>query len=228
MALMDKKLVFGLSFVLLFPIILLAISGNFFWLEGWVFSIWFIALCYTTIIYLYRKDPTLLAERYKRPGSGNQEGWDLYVVIGLMIGFTSWIILMPLDAERFHWSPVFPLWVEAIGLACLAGSFFLFFRSYKDNTYLSPLVRHQEEREQKVVSTGVYGFIRHPMYLGGILMFIGAPLLMGSVLGIVIALALTILLMFRIRGEEVMLTRELDGYGKYKEKVRYRLIPFIW
>ncbi len=105
---------------------------------------------------------------------------------------------------------------------------FPFFRSYTDNTFLSPLVRIQEDRKQRVVSTGVYGFVRHPMYLGGILMFLGTPLLLGSSLGVIAGLALTILLMARVAGEEKMLAGELEGYRKYMQKVRYRLFPFLW
>jgi protein-S-isoprenylcysteine O-methyltransferase Ste14 len=135
---------------------------------------------------------------------------------------------MPLDAQQFGWSPVFPLWLEALGGAGLIGSFFLFFRSYTDNTFLSPLVRIQKDREQRVVSTGVYRFVRHPMYLGGILMFLGAPVLLGSFLGVLVGLALTILLMARILGEEAMLTQELEGYREYTKAVRYRLVPFLW
>jgi protein-S-isoprenylcysteine O-methyltransferase Ste14 len=177
---------------------------------------------------LYRKDPALLEERYKQPGTGNQQRWDRYVVYGLMIGFISWIVIIPLDAQRFGWSPVFPVWVKVLGVAGLAGSFFLFFRSYTDNTFLSPLVRIQEDRRQRVVSTGVYGFVRHPMYLGGIFMFTGAPLFLGSWYGLFVGLALTALLMARIRGEEAMLAQDLEGYREYRQKVRYRLIPFIW
>ncbi len=178
--------------------LILILSGDYTWPEGWIFNIWFLLLCYSTILYLYKKDPALLAERYKQPGAGNQEGWDVYVIYGIMIGFIIWILIMPLDAKRFGWSPAFPLWLTALGVALLIGSFFLFFRSYTDNTFLSPLVRIQEERKQRVVSTGVYGFVRHPMYLGGILMFLGAPLLLGSLYGILAGLALTVLLMARI------------------------------
>jgi protein-S-isoprenylcysteine O-methyltransferase Ste14 len=135
---------------------------------------------------------------------------------------------MPLDARRFGWSPAFPLWLQVAGMAGLAGSFFLFYRSYTDNTFLSPLVRIQDERKQTVVSTGVYGFVRHPMYLGGILMFIATPLLLGSVYGLLAGLALTALLMARIYGEEEMLCRDLEGYRKYRERVRYRLVPYLW
>jgi len=203
-------------------------SGDFTWPEGWIFSIWFIVLCFSTILYLYRKDPALLEERYRQPGSGNQEWWDRYVVYGLLIGFILWIVIMPLDAKRFGWSPVFPLWLNVLGGTLLAGSFFLFFRSYTDNTYLSPLVRIQSDRKQQVVSTGVYGVVRHPMYLGAILMFFGAPLVLGSFYGLLAGLALTILLMARILGEEEMLVRDLEGYREYTQNVRYRLFPFLW
>jgi len=225
---MEKKVVFAFLYILLFPALILLLSGDFTWPEGWIFSTWFIVLCFSTILYLYRKDPALLAERYKQPGAGNQKNWDRYVVYGLLIGFILWITIMPLDAKRFGWSPFSPLWLNVLGGAGLAGSFFLFFRSYTDNTFLSPLVRLQEDRNQQVVSTGVYGFVRHPMYLGAILMFVGAPLVLGSFYGILAGLALTILLMARIREEEVMLARDLEGYREYTQNVRYRLFPFLW
>jgi protein-S-isoprenylcysteine O-methyltransferase Ste14 len=225
---MEKKIGFAFLYILLFPTVLLLLSGDSTWPEGWIFSVWFILLCFSTILHLYRKDPALLAERYKQPGSGNQEGWDRYVVYGLVVGFILWIVIMPLDAKRFDWSPIFPLWLKVVGGAGLAGSFFLFFRSFADNTFLSPLIRIQGERKQRVVSIGVYGFVRHPMYLGAILMFIGTPLLLGSFFGILAGLALTTLLMARIHGEEGMLARELEGYREYMLKVCYRLIPFLW
>jgi protein-S-isoprenylcysteine O-methyltransferase Ste14 len=225
---MKKKIVLTFLFILLFPALLFLLAGDGEWPEAWVFTIWFILLCYITIMYLYRKDPALLAERYRKPGTGNQEPWDLFVVSGLVAGFTVWIAIMPLDAKRFGWSPVFPHWVQFIGVAMLAGSFFFFFRSYADNTFLSPLVRIQDDRKQNLVSTGVYGFVRHPMYLGGVLMFLGTPLLLGSIYGFIAGLVLSVLLIVRIVGEEVMLLRELEGYRDYCKKVRFRLVPFIW
>jgi len=225
---MEKKVTFAFLYILVFPALILFLSGDFTWPEGWIFCIWFILLCFSTILYLYWKDPALLAERYQKPGAGNQERWDVYVVYGIVIGFILWIVIMPLDAKRFAWSPVFPLWLKVLGGAGLAGSFFLFFRSYTDNTFLSPLVRIQEERKQRVVSTGVYGVVRHPMYLGAILMFFGAPLLLGSSWGVIAGLALALLLMARIVMEERMLARELEGYREYMKKVRYRLFPFLW
>jgi protein-S-isoprenylcysteine O-methyltransferase Ste14 len=215
-------------YILIFPALILLLSGDWLWVEGWVFNIWFLALCATTIIYLYRQDPALLAERYRQPGTANQRRWDRYIVYGLVLGFILWIAIMPLDAKRYGWSPAFPLWLKIIGGMILLLSSFLFFRSYTDNTFLSPLVRIQTERKQRVVSSGVYGFIRHPMYLGGILLFIGTPLLLGSIYGLLIGVLISFLLVARILGEEKMLVKELDGYADYKKKVKYRLIPYIW
>jgi protein-S-isoprenylcysteine O-methyltransferase Ste14 len=222
------KLLITFLYILIFPALLIFLSGDWGWIEGYAFSIWFILLCYTTIIYLYLKDPALLMERYKQPGTANHKGWDRYVVFGLLIGFIAWIVIMPLDAKRFAWTNHFPLWLKVIGGICLILSFFFFFRSYMDNTFLSPLVRIRADRKHQVVTTGVYGIVRHPMYLGGSLLFMGTPMLLGSLYGIIFGLLLIFLLVFRIVGEEKMLNNELEGYAEYKKKVRYRLIPFIW
>ena len=102
------------------------------------------------------------------------------------------------------------------------------FRAFTDNTYASQLVRIQTERGQHVVDTGVYGFVRHPMYLGGSLMFVGGPLLLGSVCGLLVGLATVRLLILRIFGEEKLLASDLEGYKEYLQKVRYRLLPHVW
>jgi protein-S-isoprenylcysteine O-methyltransferase Ste14 len=222
------RMVLSGLYVLIFPALILFLSGDWLWVEGWIFDIWFVGLCATTIVYLHRNDPALLAERYKQPGTGNQRGWDKYVVVGLVLGFILWIVIMPLDAKRYGWSEGFPLWLKILGGIGLLLSSFLFFRSYADNTFLSPLVRIQAERKQRVVSTGVYGFVRHPMYLGGVLLFVGTPMLLGSIYGVLIGVLISFLLVARIVGEEGMLVKELEGYREYKKKVKYRLIPLIW
>lgn len=109
----------------------------------------------------------------------------------------------------------------------LLSAFFLF-RSFHDNTFLSGVTRVQSERKQHVVSTGVYAFVRHPMYLGMLLMFTGVPLLLGSRLGLVVAAAIVVVLAVRITREERLLGDELDGYEGYRRRVRYRLLPLIW
>ncbi len=216
--------------ILLFvwPALILFLSGNWFWLEGWIFGIWFVVLSLPRIIYLYRKDHELLNERSRKPGTGKQKGWDKYLVFLLAGVFLTWFLIMPLDAERYAWTNNFPVWLKVLGGILLVISFFFLYRAYTDNTFLSPLVRIQTERKQQVISAGVYGFVRHPMYLGSVLLFIGAPLLFGSKYGIVLGVLMFFIVAVRINGEEKALVKGLDGYGEYKKKVRSRLIPFIW
>jgi len=222
------QVIYTIIVLLTCPALVLFLSGDWFWVEGWIFDIWFIALCLSTIFYLHRKDPALLLERFKQPGTGDQKEWDRYFVYVLMTVFIAWLVIIPLDAKRYAWSRNFPLWLKIVGGIELLISFFLLYRSYTDNPFVSPLVRIQKERKQYVISTGVYGFVRHPMYLGAIFMFVGTPMLLGSKYGILITAIISLLLVARIIGEEKMLIEELEGYADYKKKVRYRLIPFVW
>jgi protein-S-isoprenylcysteine O-methyltransferase Ste14 len=222
------KLVATAAYLVAWPALELWISGDWHWAEGWIFGLWFVTICAVCIGWLYRRDPALLAERYRKPGSGGQSRADRYIVYGLLLGFIAWIAVPPLDARRFGWTPRLPLWVEAGGAGLLLVSAFFLFRSFTDNTFLSPLVRIQAERRQRVISTGVYGMMRHPMYLGASLMFVGGPLLLGSTWGLVPGLGLVLLLMVRIVGEEKLLARDLAGYDAYRKTVRYRLLPHVW
>lgn len=222
------KLAAAALYIVAWPALLFVVAGDAHWLEAWIFTAWFLTLCATVVAWLYLNDPALLAERYRQPGSGGQKGDDRVVVYAIAVGFASWIVVMPLDARRFGWTPPLPVGVKVAGGGLLLASAFLLFRSFRDNTFLSPLVRIQNERLQRVVTTGVYGFVRHPMYLGAALMFVGAPLLLGSAVGVLVAAAMTLLLAFRIGSEERLLVAELDGYAEYREKVRYRLLPFVW
>jgi protein-S-isoprenylcysteine O-methyltransferase Ste14 len=206
----------------------LVLGGDARWLAGWVFAGWFVALCLTTVVYLYVRDPALLAERYRRPGTGGQSEWDQVWVYATALGFLAWMAAMPLDAARFAWSPPLPIAARAFGGTLLLLAGFFLFRALRDNTFASPLVRIQKEREQRLVSTGVYAIVRHPMYLGAALMFFGGPLWLGSLVGLAIAAAMTLLLAARIRQEERVLVRGLPGYADYQRKVRYRLVPFVW
>jgi protein-S-isoprenylcysteine O-methyltransferase Ste14 len=188
------RMILTVIYVLIFPVLILFVSGDWLWIEGWIYNIWFVLLCSLVIVMLHAKDPALLAERYKKQGTGNQKGWDKYVVYGVVLGFIIWIVIMPLDAKRYVWSTNFPAWLRIVGGLGLMLSAFLFYRSFADNTFASPLVRIQSERKQQLVSTGVYGFVRHPMYLAGILMFLVAPLLLGSLYGVLIAILISFLL----------------------------------
>ncbi len=213
---------------IVFPGVTLLLAGDWGWLEGWVFGLWFDAMMLSIMIYTYLYDPALLAERSKWKGADNQKRWDRYVQVLILLMALLWLVILPLDARRFGWSPAFPLWAKVLGGVALLPALFLMFRATVENTFLSTMVRIQTERQQRVISTGVYSFVRHPLYLGCLLMMVGAPLLMGSIWSLAITGAGIIVLVGRIVGEEKMLSEELDGYKEYKAKVRYRLVPFVW
>jgi protein-S-isoprenylcysteine O-methyltransferase Ste14 len=224
----NNKMISQIIFILIWPVLLIFLSGNWFWVEGYVFGIWFVTLSMSRIIYLHRKDLELLKERSKKPGTGNQRGMDKYIVYMIAALFLTWFVVMPLDAERYSGTANFPVLLKILGGILLIISFFFLYRSYTDNTFLSPLVRIQTKRKHQVVSTGVYSFVRHPMYLGAILLFTGTPLLFGSKYGVLIGVLMVFLVAVRIIGEEKLLDHELEGYSDYKNKVKNRLIPYIW
>jgi protein-S-isoprenylcysteine O-methyltransferase Ste14 len=222
------KLILTALYILVWPALILFLSGDWHWRQGWIFCGWFLIVCVSAIGWLYRHNPALLAERYRQPGSGGQSRRDRIVVYLLLVGFIVWIVLQPLDARRFRWTPPLPFAVEIAGGALLALSWLFLFRSFTDNTFLSPLVRVQAEREHRVVSDGVYGVVRHPMYLGAILMFLGAPLLVGAISALLVGVLLSLVLVARIADEEKLLATNLAGYDEYRRKVRYRLLPLVW
>lgn len=213
---------------IIFPGAILLLAGDWRWVEGWLFSLWFVAMLLSNIIYLYRNDPDLLAERSKMPGGDNQKSWDKILLSLIYVVAIVWLVILPLDAKRFGWSPEFPVWLKVIGGIALLPALYFIFRATAENTFLSTRVRIQSERKQRVISTGVYGIVRHPLYLGCMLMMLGAPLLVGSLWGLIITVLGMGILVGRIVGEEKMLNEELEGYPEYKTQVKYRLIPFIW
>jgi protein-S-isoprenylcysteine O-methyltransferase Ste14 len=207
--------------------LLLWLSSDWRWVEGWIFGLWWVSFLAAVLLWLRYRDPALYAERFRMPGSGGESRSDLAIILVLKAGFIAWLVLPALNV-RFGWTPRLPLWCEACGAILLLGGSFPFFRAITDNTFASQLVRIQAERGQHVIDTGVYGFVRHPMYLGASLVLVGGALLLGSIAGLLLALAMVGLLVVRIFGEEKLLTRDLEGYQEYLQKVRYRLVPHIW
>jgi protein-S-isoprenylcysteine O-methyltransferase Ste14 len=207
--------------------LVLWLSGDWRWVEGWIFGIWWLSFFAAMLWWLRFRDPALYAERFRMPGSGGESRSDLAILIGLKVCFVAWLVVPALDV-RFGWTRRLPPWSEVGGgILLLAGSF-PFFRAFTDNTYASQLVRIQAERGQHVIDTGVYGFVRHPMYLGASLAFVGGALLRGSISGLLLVFPMIGLLVARIFGEEKLLARDLEGYKEYLQKVRYRLLPHVW
>lgn len=215
-------------YMLMYPVVFMALSGDWTWLEGWFVGGYLFVLSFSLTVYMYLYDPALLKERMKRPGADNAKGWDKIWFLIFIPLFLGWFVIMPLDAVRYEWSAAFPLWVKWVGGILHVPSFYFIFQSFAQNTYLSPNVRIQKERRQKLVDTGVYAVIRHPMYFGFALWMIGAPLVVESFYGLILGVLSAAALAIRIFGEEKMLVEELGGYREYRKKVKYRLIPFVW
>jgi protein-S-isoprenylcysteine O-methyltransferase Ste14 len=141
--------------------------------------------------------------------------------------FLAWLALMPLDAVRFGWSHL-PRWLQWLGGLLSLISFALFFLTYRENTFLSPVVRLQRDRGQTVVSSGPYRYVRHPMYAAALVFLVGTTLLLGSAYGLILVLAIVLSIAVRAVKEEQTLLRELPGYKEYMRRVRYRMIPGVW
>ena len=204
------------------------LAGDWRWTEGWVYSVIFLLMSFGTLLYLYFYDPALLKERMASPIQKTQKPWDKFLLSLFFVEFLVWFALMPLDARRFGWSPPFPFWIEAIGTLLQIVATYIVFAAMRENTFAAPVVKMQKERGQKVISTGLYAIVRHPMYAGTTLLFIAAPLLLGSLYGLALALLLIGTIAARAIGEEDMLEQELEGYRDYMRKVKWRMIPYVF
>ena len=145
----------------------------------------------------------------------------------MMVAWCGWLPLMGLDAVRFRWS-VMPVWLQCAGGALMLLSFRMFGRVFRENTFLAPVVRIQTERGHKVISTGPYAIVRHPLYAAALIYLPANALLLGSWYGLAGSFVLSGGLVFRTAMEDRELHRGLAGYTEYAARVRYRLIPFVW
>ena len=216
----------GIMFVV-FALALCLAAGTLAWPAGWAFLVLFFSFVIVLSLWLLRYNPGLLKERmtnFKR----DQKAWDKMLFVAANIIFMAWLILMPLDAVRFRWSHM-PAWLQGVGAVVLLGSFYLFYLTFRENPYLSPMVRIQTDRGHAVVSTGPYHYVRHPMYSGAVLWTVGTALLLGSWYGLLFGLVLLDgLVAVRAVLEERTLRAELPGYDAYMAQVKYRLIPHVW
>ncbi|HLZ62806.1 MAG TPA: isoprenylcysteine carboxylmethyltransferase family protein [Ktedonosporobacter sp.] len=211
---------------LVFALALFLSAGTLAWLAGWVYLVLFFSFVFAITFWLFRYNPDLLRERMTVSRS-DQKVWDRVFFALLQVVFLAWLILMPLDAVRFHWSQI-PVWLQVAGAVILVASFPLFFLTFRENSFLSPMVRLQQDRGQTVVSTGPYHYVRHPMYAAALLFFLGTALLLGSGLGLLWGLLLACAVAIRAVLEERTLRAELPGYDAYMAQVKYRLIPYVW
>ncbi len=215
------------SEVLFFSALLFGAAGTVRWPAAWAYLILFITgACWLTL-WLARRDPGLLAERLKSPLQKGQPFWDKIFILLMMIAWCAWLVLMGLDAVRFRWS-VMPVWLQCVGAALIVLSFWMFGRVFRENPFLTAVVRIQTERGHRVVSTGPYATVRHPLYASVLIYLPANALMLGSWAGLAASVVFLGGLVFRTAMEDRELQRGLAGYTEYAARVRYRLIPFIW
>ena len=223
---MSVKLFFEAIIKFLLGVVLIGLliflpAGTLNYFNGWLFMIVLFVPMFIAGIVMMIKNPSLLASRLDAKEKQKEQG----IVIklsGLMfiVGF----ILAGLDF-RYGWIKL-PSWLPYIFAILFILGYILFGFVLKQNTYLSRTIKVEEG--QTVVDTGLYGVVRHPMYMATLLMFLSMPLILGSLVSFFVFLMYPILIGIRAVNEEKLLEKELKGYKEYKQKVKYRIIPFIW
>ena len=196
-------------------------AGTIKFLNGWIFMGVLFVPMFIFGIYLMFKNPDLLKRRLNaKEKEGEQK--TVIALSGLM--FMAGFVIAGLN-YRFGWV-VLPNIVTIIASIVFVLSYILYAEVLRENAYLLRTI--EVEKGQKVVDTGMYGIVRHPMYSVTILLFLSIPLILGSIISFVIFLMYPFIIIKRIKNEEKVLERDLDGYIEYEKKVKYRLIPFIW
>lgn len=207
--------------IVLVGVLLFLPAGTLSFFNGWLFmSILFVPMFFAGIVMMF-KNPSLLKSRLN--ANEKQQEQSLVVKLSGLMFFIGFIVAGL--GVRFNWYALpTPVVIGATVLFLVA--YILYAEVLRENTYLSRTIEVQEN--QKVIATGLYGIVRHPMYSATLLLFLSMPLVLGSVFSFLIFLVYPFIIAKRIKGEEEFLEKELSGYREYKQKVKYRLIPFIW
>lgn len=210
---------FGGAFIFMLMFFLPAGTWNY-W-QAWLYlGILFIPMLFV-LAYFMKRDPSLLERRMKM----REERREQRVIIRISVLFFVLGYLLPGFDIRYGWSNM-PASVSIIAAVVMFLSYLIVFRTMQVNSYLSRVI--EVAQNQKVVDTDVYGIVRHPMYVGMTVLYVVSPLVLGSWWAVIPALVIIPVIVARILDEEIALEKDLPGYKEYKQKVRYRLIPFVW
>lgn len=213
-----------LAFTLILAALIFALAGTVTYWQGWLFLIAFIGSSVLLGAYFAKHDPALIERRIQGGVVAEQEPTQKIIIALLMAGLLLMVLVPALD-HRYHWSAV-PDWLALLANAGIVVSFAIFFFVMKQNSYAAATVR--VEANQPVISTGLYGVVRHPMYSGALLLTVCIPLALGSSRSLLLLILVIPILAWRLIDEERVLRRDLRGYTDYCREVRYRLVPFIW
>jgi protein-S-isoprenylcysteine O-methyltransferase Ste14 len=220
----SKLLVFGIVELVVFGSTLFLPAGTFDYWQAWVFLVVVLLSAWAPTVYLLRTDPVALEGRMSGGPAAETRIAQKVVIAGLYVSLAAMVVVSVLD-HRFGWSPV-PTAICLFGDVLVAVGLGVVALVIIQNSYAASTVRVRAD--QKVVSTGLYGMVRHPMYTGNVIMLVGIPIALGSYWGLVFVLPGLIVLAWRIRDEEKLLQEELTGYREYTQTVRYRLVPLMW
>lgn len=204
--------------------VLFGTAGTLRFWQAWIYLLLFVGLSALITVDLARRDPALLQRRLKGGPMAERRPVQRLIMLGASLGFVGVLTVPALDA-RFGWSAM-PLSIVVLGDLLLVAGFGLIGRVYRENTYTSATI--EVVSGQRVISTGPYAVVRHPMYAGGGLYLLGTPLALGSYWGMLGLVLMLPFLLWRLLDEERLLVRDLPGYADYRSRVRYHLIPFVW
>ncbi len=219
-----KMLVFGLVELIVFGFMLFFPAGTFDYWQAWVFLVVVAVAAWAPNIHVLRTNPVVRQGRMSGGPTAEARPAQKVLIAGLYLSVAAMVVVSVLD-HRFGWSSV-PTAVCLLGDVLVAVGLSVVALVIIQNSYASSTV--QVQAGQKVVSTGLYGMVRHPMYTGNVIMLIGIPLALGSYRGLVFVVPALIVLALRISDEEKLLQDELNGYHEYTQRVRYRLVPGMW
>lgn len=208
----------------LFGVCLFLPAGTFNYRQAWLFIVVFLVTTAGPSIYWAVKRPDVLRRRMNAGPAAETRAAQKIIVAGIYLWFTGLLVVSALD-HRFGWSNV-PTAMVFVGNVLVALGLGVTLLVVQQNSYAAANIT--VEAEQELVSTGLYGLVRHPMYFGALIMGVGVPLALGSYWGLVLMIPGVFVLAFRILDEEQMLNQELRGYGDYAQKVRHRLVPGVW
>jgi protein-S-isoprenylcysteine O-methyltransferase Ste14 len=221
-----KWLLQNLIWVVALGVLLFVAAGTLHWPAAWVFLVTSAVIGIGFGWWLAKTDPALLAERMRPMMQKNQPAADKKFMLVFGVIALIWFLAIGFD-KRMHASDI-PVALQALGLAMLLLTTGFIMWVMRENSYAAPVVKVQTERGHRVVSTGPYAWVRHPMYSGTILFFVGVPLLLGSWWGVALSPLFVILFAVRSGIEERALIAGLPGYADYTRRVRYRLVPGLW
>ena len=217
-----KKIIIRFSLVpIVLGLFILVPAGTINYWQVYIYIAVLVVPMTFVLFYFLQNDPIFLERRTRA-----KEKEKVQIIIQIVFTFIllSGFVIPGFD-KRFGWSDI-PIYIVIVADIVILFGYLIIFFVFKQNSYASRVV--EVEKSQKVISTGLYGFVRHPMYIGVIIMFIPTPVALGSYWGLIPMVTIPLAIVFRILNEEKVLCKDLPGYKEYCQKTRYRLIPFIW